>query len=319
MGSYLRKRLLAAIPTLFGITVLIFLAMRVLPGDPVSFIFSEGQGVKVLNEEQKQQARAKLGLDRSYPVQYLDWIGGVLRGDLGESFWRGEKTADLIARRGPITAQIALMAIVISWLIGLPAGILSAVRRNSVLDYLSRVTVTFFLAVPSFLIGLTVILVGVLAFNWRPPLTIAYLWTDPLTNLQITIGPAMALGLGLGAVIARFTRSSCLEVLNEDYVRTARAKGVIERRVVLGHVFRNALLPVITVSGLALGGLLGGSVAVERAFGVPGLGLALTFALAERDWNVIQNLVLLYGVIVTAVNLAVDLSYGWFDPRIRYQ
>jgi len=319
MVYYLRKRLLAAIPTLFGITVLIFLAMRVLPGDPVSFIFTEAKGAQVLSAEQRQQALAKLGLDRPYYVQYLAWIGGVLRGDLGTSFWRGEKTVDLIARRGPITAQIALMAVALSWAIGLPAGIFSAVRRNSWLDYLFRVSVTFFLAVPSFLIGLTVVLVGVLVFNWRPPLTIAYPWTDPLTNLQITIGPAVALGLGLAAVIARFTRSSCLEVLNEDYVRTARAKGLVERRVVFGHVFRNALLPVITVSGLALSGLLGGSVAVERAFGVPGLGLALTFALAERDWNVIQNLVLLYGVIVTVINLVVDLSYGWFDPRIRYQ
>ena len=319
MVYYLRKRLLAAIPTLFGITVLIFLAMRVLPGDPVSFIFTEAKGAQVLSAEQRQQALAKLGLDRPYYVQYLAWIGGVLRGDLGTSFWRGEKTVDLIARRGPITAQIALMAVALSWAIGLPAGIFSAVRRNSWLDYLFRVSVTFFLAVPSFLIGLTVVLVGVLVFNWRPPLTIAYPWTDPLTNLQITMGPAVALGLGLAAVIARFTRSSCLEVLNEDYVRTARAKGLVERRVVFGHVFRNALLPVITVSGLALSGLLGGSVAVERAFGVPGLGLALTFALAERDWNVIQNLVLLYGVIVTVINLVVDLSYGWFDPRIRYQ
>lgn len=319
MGHYLRRRVLAAIPTLFGVTVLIFLAMRVLPGDPVSFVFSEAQGVQVLDEAQKREALAKLGLDRPYHVQYLDWIGGVLRGDLGESFWRGERIAALIARRGPITAQIALMAVAFSWLVGIPVGILSAVRRNSRLDYLVRVVATFFMAVPSFLIGLTVVLVGVLLFSWRPPLTIVYPWQDPLTNLQITIGPALALGLGLAAVIARFTRSSCLEVLNEDYVRTARAKGIRERRVLLRHVFRNALLPVITVSGLALGGLLGGSVAVERAFGVPGLGLALTFALAERDWNVIQNLVLLYGVIVTVINLAVDLSYSWFDPRIRYQ
>jgi ABC-type dipeptide/oligopeptide/nickel transport system permease component len=163
-----------------------------------------------------------------------------------------------------------------------------------------------------------VVLAGVLLFTWRPPLAIAYLWDDPLTNLQITVGPSVTMGLGLAAMIARFTRSACLEVLNEDYVRTARAKGLFERAVLTSHVFKNALLPVVTVSGLALGGLLGGSVAVERAFGIPGLGLALVFALAERDWNVIQNLVLLYGVIFTLVNLAVDVSYGWLDPRIRY-
>jgi peptide/nickel transport system permease protein len=181
-----------------------------------------------------------------------------------------------------------------------------------------RVIVTIFLAVPSFWIGLMVILAGVVFFTWRPPLTIAYFWDNPGLNLQITTGPALATGLGLAAVMARFARSACLEVLNEDYVRTARAKGLIERAVLMRHVFKNAMLPVVTVSGLALGDLLGGSVAVERAFGVPGLGLALVFALAERDWNVIQNLVLLYGVIFTTINLIVDLSYGWLDPRIRY-
>ena len=318
MQRYLQRRLLAAVPTLFGITVLIFIAIRVLPGDPLAVVSSEGQGSRVLSEEQLQQARASLGLDRPYHVQYLEWIGNVLRGDLGTSFWRGERTADLIARRGPITAQIALMAVVLSWLIGIPVGIFSAVRRNSWPDYVTRVVVTFFMAVPSFWLGLLVVLAGVLMSTWRPPLTIVYLWDDPRLNLHITAGPALATGLGLAAVTARFARSACLEVLNEDYVRTARAKGLIERAILLRHVFKNALLPVITVSGLALGGLLGGSVAVERAFGVPGLGLALVFALAERDWNVIQNLVLLYGVIFTVINLAVDISYGLFDPRIRY-
>ena len=318
MQQYLQRRLAATIPTLFGITVLIFLAMRVLPGDPLASISGEGQATRVLSAEELQRARASLGLDRPYAVQYLEWIGNVLRGDLGSSFWRGERTSELIARRGPITGQIALMALVLSWAVGIPIGILSAVRRNSWPDYVARVIVTVFLAVPSFWIGLLVILTGVLLFTWRPPLTIAYLWDNPSLNLQITTGPALAIGLGLAAVTARFARSACLEVLNEDYVRTARAKGLRERVVLMRHVFKNALLPVITVSGLALGGLLGGSVAVERAFGVPGLGLALVFALAERDWNVIQNLVLLYGVIFTTINLVVDISYGWLDPRIRY-
>jgi peptide/nickel transport system permease protein len=316
--QYIQRRLLASVPTLIGISLLIFIAMRVLPGDPVSFTLSEGQGVHILSEEQKLQARASLGLDRPYHEQYLSWMGSVLRGDLGTSFWRGEKTADLIARRGPITAQIAVMAVVLAWLIGVPTGLLSAVVRNSTLDYVTRFVVTVFMAVPSFWLGLMVVLAGVLLFTWRPPLTITYFWDDPIGNLQITLGPAVAMGLGLAAVLARFTRSACLEALGEDYVRTARAKGLLERVVILRHVFKNSLLPIITVSGLALGGLLGGSVAVERAFGVPGLGLALVFALAERDWTVIQNLVLLYGVIFTVVNLAVDLSYAWFDPRIRY-
>jgi peptide/nickel transport system permease protein len=319
MQKYIGQRLLLSVPTVFGVTVLIFLAMRIIPGDPLASIQAEGAGSVVLSDEQLADARASLGLDQPLYVQYLDWVGQVARGDFGESFWRGEKVRDLIARRGPITAEIAALAIVVSWLIGVPIGLLSAVRQNTRWDFLARIGVILFLAVPSFWLALVVVLGTVLAFNWRPPLTIVQLHEDPLRNLQIVIGPGLVLGIGLAAVIARITRSAMLEVLGEDYVRTARAKGQLEWKVVSSHALRNALLPILTVSGLALGGLLGGSVAVERAFGVPGLGAALVLALNERDWMVIQNLVLLYGLIFTAVNLLVDLSYSLFDPRIRYQ
>ena len=319
MRKYLGQRLLIAIPTLFGVTLLIFIAMRVLPGDPLSAISGEGGGTYVLSKEQLQAARVSLGLDRPYVVQYLDWLRDILRGDLGKSFWRGEPIRELIFRRAPITGQIALMAIILSWVIGLPVGLIGALWRNSLTDYASRLVVTFFMAIPSFWVGLMVVLSLVLAFTWRPPLTIVYLWDDPIRNLQMTAGPALVLGVALGAMMARITRSSVLEVLGEDYVRTARAKGLHERIVVWRHALVNAMLPILTVSGTALGALLGGSVAVERAFGVPGLGLALVFAVAERDWMLIQNLVLLYGVIFVLINLVVDVSYGWFDPRIRYQ
>jgi peptide/nickel transport system permease protein len=319
MRKYLGQRLLIAIPTLFGVTLLIFIAMRVLPGDPLSAISGEGGGTYVLSKEQLQAARVSLGLDRPYVVQYLDWLRDILRGDLGKSFWRGEPIRELIFRRAPITGQIALMAIILSWVIGLPVGLVGALWRNSLTDYASRLVVTFFMAIPSFWVGLMVVLSLVLAFTWRPPLTIVYLWDDPIRNLQMTAGPALVLGVALGAMMARITRSSVLEVLGEDYVRTARAKGLHERIVVWRHALVNAMLPILTVSGTALGALLGGSVAVERAFGVPGLGLALVFAVAERDWMLIQNLVLLYGTIFVLINLVIDVSYGWFDPRIRYQ
>lgn len=319
MRAYLLSRLAAAIPTIIGITILIFLAMRVLPGDPLAMISAEGQGTQRLTEEQLQAARHSLGLDRPYYEQYLAWMGDVLRGNMGSSFWRGEPIINTILRRGPITAQIAIMAIIISWTIGVPVGLLCAIRRNTRADYAIRAAVTVFMAIPSFWIGLVVVLAGVLWFSWRPPLSIIYFGDDPIGNIQITAGPALALGLGLAAVTARMTRSSVLEVLHDDFVRTARAKGLRERVIVWRHVFRNALLPVITLSGLALGGLLGGSVAVERAFSVPGLGLALVQALGERDWTMIQNLVLLYGLIFTLINLLVDLSYAALDPRIRYQ
>jgi peptide/nickel transport system permease protein len=319
MRKYLGQRLLIAIPTLVGVTLLIFIAMRVLPGDPLSAISGEGGGTYVLSKEQLQAARVSLGLDRPYVVQYLDWLRDIVRGNLGKSFWRGEPIRELIFRRAPITGQIALMAIILSWIIGLPVGLIGALWRNSWTDYAFRFVVTLFLAIPSFWVGLMVVLSLVLAFTWRPPLTIVYLWDDPIRNLQMTAGPALILGVALAAMMARITRSSVLEVLGEDYVRTARAKGLRERIVVWRHALVNAMLPILTVSGTALGALLGGSVAVERAFGVPGLGLALVFAVAERDWMLIQNLVLLYGVVFVLINLVVDVSYGWFDPRIRYQ
>jgi peptide/nickel transport system permease protein len=318
MHLYILRRLVIALPTIIGITILIFLAMRVLPGDPLSTIEGENIGTVQLTPEQIANARASLGLDRPYHEQYLSWMRDVLSGNFGTSFWRGEPLIEIISRRAPITIQIAVMAVVFSWLIGLPIGMLSAARRNSGIDYFARVFVTLFQALPSFFLGMLVILIGILYFSWRPPLTIVYLWDNPARNLEMTIGPSLALGLGLGAFIARIARSTTLEVLNEDYIRTARSKGLDYRRVLIGHVLKNALLPVVTVSGLALGGLLGGSVAVERAFGVPGLGLALVMAVTERDWMLIQNLVLFYGIVFTMVNLLVDISYAWIDPRIRF-
>jgi peptide/nickel transport system permease protein len=291
--------------------------MRVLPGDPVSVVFGQ-ESFNTLSAADQARFRADLGLDQPLHIQYLAWMSDIAHGDFGRSFWRNDTVRDLLARRGPITVQIALMAIGISWLIGIPVGILSATRRGSWQDHTMRVLATLFLAVPSFWLGVAVVLIGILYFSWRPPIEIAYLWTDPLQNLQMTIGPAFALGAGAGAYVARITRSSMLELLHSDFVRTARAKGAGEKRVIWRHVFINAVLPVVTLSGLILAGLLGGSVAVETAFGVPGLGTALVRALSDRDYMVVQNLVLVYAIIFTVVNLFVDLAYGWLDPRIRY-
>ena len=318
MTRYIICRLVIAVPTLIGITILIFLAMRVLPGDPLAVIMSESTGRYTLSDDDLAAMRASLGLDKPLYLQYLNWMGEVVTGDLGSSFWTKEPIRALIMRRGPITAEIALMAVLFSWLLGVPLGLLSALWRNSALDYFSRITITIFIAVPSFWVGLLFVLFTVLVFTWRPPLTIIQLWEDPLTNLSMTALPALALGLGLAAGQARMARSAALEVLYEDYIRTARAKGLGDKLIMWRHVFKNALLPVITTSGLALGGLLGGAVSVERAFGVPGLGTLLVQALADRDWMMIQNLVLIYGLIFAVINLVVDLSYAWVDPRIRY-
>ncbi len=233
MVSYIVNRVLASIPTIFGITLLIFLAMRVLPGDPLAIVSNgSSNSVTVLTDEELAAARKSLGLDRPYHEQYLSWMADIARGDFGRSFWRNEPIRDLILSRLPITAQIAIMAIILSWVIGVPLGIFSATNRNSKMDYLSRGLVTFFMAVPSFWIGLVVVLVGVLVFTWRPPLTIIYPWNDLGGNLQITTGPAIALGIGLAAVMSRLTRSATLEALHNDYARTARAKGLRERVVI---------------------------------------------------------------------------------------
>lgn len=319
MSKYIINRLLIAIPTIIGVTILIFLAMRVIPGDPLQLIISETEGVYVLSTEELQARRASLGLDKSYPIQYLDWMRQVLNGDMGSSFWNKEPISGMILRRGPISAQIAIMAVVLSWLVGVPIGMLSAMWRNSLLDHLSRVGITVFIAMPSYWIGLLTILFTVLVFTWRPPITIIQVWEDPIGNLSMTLLPSLALGLGLSAAIARMARSAALEVLFEDYIRTARAKGLRETLVVWRHVFKNAMLPVVTTTGLALGGLLGGAVAVEKAFAVPGLGNLLVQGMTERDWMMIQNLVLLYGLIYVIINLVIDLSYAFLDPRIRYE
>ncbi len=319
MLKYLIQRLLLAIVTIFGVTVVIFVTMRILPGDPLAMIYGEGQGIHILTDAEVATVRASLGLDKPLHLQYLSWMADVFRGDLGHSFWVDTPISATILRRGPITAEIALIAIVLAWLVGMPIGVISAMRRESHIDYVLRLLVTLFMAIPSFWLGLTMILFTVLVFNWRPSITIVQLWEDPARNLSMVIGPAVAIGLGLAAIIARMTRTTVLEVLREDYVRTAKAKGLGQRMTIMRHVLKNAMLPVITVSGLSLAGLLGGSVAVERAFGFPGLGSALAQGAVERDWMMVQNLTLLFAVTFVFINLTIDLLYAWIDPRIRYE
>jgi peptide/nickel transport system permease protein len=252
-------------------------------------------------------------------VQYGSWIADIARGDMGTSFWTNQPISASILRRGPLTMQIAIIAVLVSWIVGLPVGIIAAAWRNSMLDYVARFFITLFMAVPSFWLGMTFILVTVIFFSWKPPILVYNIWDDPIKNFQIVVGPSLALGVGMGAFIARMARTQLLEVFREDYVRTARAKGLGEQLVMWRHVVRNALLPVFTLSGLQFAFLLGGSVAVEQAFSVPGLGRALIGGIQDRDWTIIQNLVFLYAIVFVFINLLVDLAYGIIDPRIRYQ
>jgi len=317
MSKYLARRALFALATLVGVSVIIFVVLRVLPGDPLVAILGV-EGIARMTPADRVRIMHDLGLSDPLPVQYVHWLRDIASGQLGKSFFRGDTVAQLILHRGPISAEIGILALVVSWIVGLPIGILSAIKPNSLIDNVARSLAILFIAIPGFWLGMLIVLALLFWFGYKAPITIAQLWDSPWQNLQIVVGPAIVLGLAQGAYIARMARSCLLEVINEDYVRTARAKGVLERRVVLGHALPNAMLPVITISGVLLGFVLGGSVAVEQAFGVPGLGRALVIALIERDIIVVQNLVLLYAVIFVLVNLLVDLSYAWLDPRIRY-
>jgi len=317
MQKYLARRALFALGTFIGVSVIIFLVLRVIPGDPLVAILGV-EGHAQMKPEDRVRIMADLGLSAPLPVQYGRWLVDIGAGRLGKSFFRGDTVADLILHRGPLSAEIALLSFIISWLVGLPVGILSAFKPNSLPDSLARALSVLFIAIPGFWLGMLVVLALLFWFGYKAPILVVHFWQDPWQNLQIVIGPAMVLGLAQGAYIARMSRSCLLEVIGEDFVRTARAKGLRERLVVLRHALPNALLPVVTISGVLLGFVLGGSVAVEQAFGVPGLGRALVVAVIERDIIVVQNLVLLYAVIFVAVNVLVDLSYAWLDPRIRY-
>ena len=317
MRKYLLRRAGYALGTLLGVSLTIFVVLRVIPGDPLVAILG-AEGHAQMKPEDRVRIMADLGLSDPLPVQYGRWLIDIGAGRLGKSFFRGDTVAELIAHRGPISAEIGVLALIVSWLVGLPVGILSAFKPNSIPDGLARGLSILFIAIPGFWLGMLIVLALLFWFGYKAPFIIVQVWENPWQNFQMVIGPAVVLGLAQGAYIARMSRSCLLEVISEDFVRTARAKGLREGLVVLRHALPNALLPVITISGVLLGFVLGGSVAVEQAFGVPGLGRSLVVAVIERDIIVVQNLVLFYAVIFVAVNVLVDLSYAWLDPRIRY-
>ena len=318
MRGYVATRLLLAIPTIFLITVLVFLAMNILPGDPLVAMFGF-EGFAKLSPHDRQRIMEQLGLADPLWKQYVHWMQDIAIGNLGESFFKGEPVMKKITHHGPLTAEIAVLSVILSWIVGLPVGAVGALKRNSKLDYAGRLFTTLFLAVPSFWLGLMVVLAMLLMFEWKAPLLVIHFWEDPVQNLEIVWGPVLVLGMAQAAYISRLARSTFLEVMYEDYIRTARAKGLHERIVLVRHTFRNAILPLITLSGILMGFALAGSVVIESVFGVRGLGSVLIGAISERDHIVIQNLVLFYGIIFILVNLFVDMSYGWLDPRIRYR
>ena len=318
MRKYLARRFLLTIPTLFGLTVLIFGAMRVLPGGGLGAFVVDDMVSQTLTDAQIQLIKKELGLDRPLYIQYSSWMRDVFDGSFGYSQSRGgEPIRDLILSRGIISAEIGIFSVLLSWVIGLPVGMLSAIKPNSIWDKLASTTTVLFLALPNFWLGLLIVLAWVVWWGYHPPFVGVNLWVDPWANFQIIIGPILVMSTSMAAVIARMARSSLFEVLRQDYVKTAKSKGLAERVVIARHVLPNALLPVLTISGVMLGFVMGGSVAVEVAFMTPGLGRSIVLATIERDMNVVQSLVLLYGIIFIFVNLIIDLLYSVLDPRIR--
>ena len=319
MGKYAIRRTLLFIPTLLVVTILVFTLFWIVPGDPALTILAGGEGDSgAVSPEQLQQLRHTLGLDRPMYVRYGSWLGDALRGDLGTSLWYKTPVWNHVKDRFLVTMELAVMAIVLAVCAAVPLGVISAVKQDTGLDYLSRIFSSVGIALPTFWVGILIVYALAAFFEWLPPLGYATMWDDPLLNLQQLILPALTLAFNDLAFTARVTRSSMLEVMREDYLRTARAKGLVERLVIGRHALKNALLPVLTVSGYQFARLLGGVIIVESIFVVPGMGTLLIDSIVHRDFIVLQAIVLLVAAVVLVINLMVDLSYGVLDPRVRY-
>jgi peptide/nickel transport system permease protein len=322
MYRYIANRVLLVIPTLIGAAALVFVLMRFVPGDICLVRLGSGGGN--LDPHAVAACHTELGLDRPLILQFLDFVWGSFRLDFGVSMWSGKPVAEEIAARLPISLEIAVMATVVAVLIAIPLGTISALKQNSLIDHVVRTVAIAGIATPSFWLGIVSILVVLdishVAFGapWMPPIDYVPLWQDPLRNLSMVILPALTVGYRYSAVTMRMTRSAMLEVLREDYIRTARAKGLIERLIINRHALKNALLPVVTLIGIEFAFLIGGLVVTEQVFNINGVGRLFVLAVQNQDYTLTQALVMLTVAIFVFVNLAVDLLYAWLDPRIRF-
>ena len=318
MQAYIAKRCLLFIPTLLMATMMAFLLLRVIPGDPALVKLAGETGDSSFTQAALHDLQVKLGTDRPLYVQYGKWVWGMLRLNFGQSMFFEEPVAEDLAAKFPITLELTVLAMLIATIIAVPLGLVSAIKQDTPADYIARIISITGVALPNFWVGILIVYFLVLFFAWMPPLGYANLWDDPATNLQQFIFPALALGFFEMAFTARVTRSSMLEVYREDYTRTARGKGLAERVVIVRHALKNALLPVVTVTGFQLGRLLAGTVVIENIFMVPGMGKLLLDSVFHRDYTEVQAIVVLITVSVLILNLLLDVIYGWLNPRIRY-
>ncbi|MBD8028291.1 ABC transporter permease [Ureibacillus sp. Re31] len=313
MVEYIIRRLIFGIFVLFIMTAFIFIIMRAVPGDVVTLQLANSGATA----EQMDAMKAEMGLDKSILGQLTDWVTKAVQGDLGNSLWSGQEVSQIIVDRLPVTIQLAIMSIILAILIGIPIGVISAVKQNTWIDHFLKIFSVSGLSIPNFWLGLVLLTVLSLALNWIPPLGFQSFAENPMVNLQQMILPAICLAITLSASIVRMTRSAVLEVLHSEFIRTVRAKGARERIVIFKHALRNSLVSVITLIGLQVGYLLGGTVVLESIFALPGLGSLIFESVLARDYPIVQSAVLVFGAMFLLVNLIVDVMYGWVDPRIR--
>ena len=321
MHAYIAKRTLLFIPTFIFVTIVVFAILRIVPGDPALMIITGGglaEGPSEYTEQELAELRAALGTDKPIYVQYAKWVWGMFRLDFGISYWWDTPVVDDLAERFPITLELTILSMLWAGVVAVPLGVLSAVKQDSWGDYAGRIITIAGIALPNFWIAILLVFFLILFFQWIPPLGYENVWEDPWKNLQQLVFPAMALGFSNMAFIARVTRSAMLDVFREDYIRTARSKGLRESVVVSRHALKNALLPVITVSGYEFGRLLAGTVIIEVIFMVPGVGRFLIDSIFHRDFPAVQAVIVILAVIVLVLNLFLDLMYAWLNPRIRY-
>jgi peptide/nickel transport system permease protein len=317
MTAYIIRRLMLGVVILLLVTLLVFLAMRLLPGDPLVIFISQSQ-VEIYSPEQLEELRHEYGLDKSLPMQYISWLGNILRGDMGKSIVLGQDVGYLISHRLPVTIYLGVLSFIVSAFFGIIFGVICALRRGKWIDSAVTVLANIGITLPAFWVGILLMYLFSLTLHWLP--TGGYV--SPAENLgqslRSAIMPVICLSLFSVAALTRQTRSAMLEVVNQDYIRTAWSKGLRERVIVLRHTIKNAMIPVITILGLQVGLIFGGSVLIERVFSIPGMGRLLADSLFSHDYQIVQAGTLVIAIVVVLSNLVVDISYGWFDPRIRY-
>ena len=316
MQAYIAQRILLMVPALIGVTLIVFIAARLAPVDTVNVILGD-TGIK--DEAIKNEIRSRLGLDQSIPQQYLSWFGGMVQGDFGKSWYTGESIRTELSHRLPVSFELGTLSLILSISLAIPLGTIAALKQDSWIDNMTRGVAVLLLSIPSFWLGLIIVGLGYYFWAWAPPAEYNSFAESPSEHIRVMMWPVLVLGLTLAGTEIRLVRSSLLEVLRQDYIRTARAKGLREMTVLTGHALKNAMIPVVTVIGLQLPIVVAGSVVLENIFMVPGIGRYVVQASTQYDFPIMQSVVVMVATVIMVSNLAVDVSYGWLDPRIRFR